>query len=342
MKTQLTNFSLSLLLLLLLAGWCNCLGQLGQRGVPASRGTGFTLFGDVEVSGSENSDAKAAIFDLLLYTRSGVVIDRQKVGSKGRYRFLNVPAGDYELVFEFENSEVARLPIRLVGVPTDFRQDVTMEWKSGPSNRKSGKPGVISVEDTYERKPANQNRFEKAQVAIDNKDHDKALVLLQQIVADDPQDFQAWADLGTVYLAKKNLTEAETSYLHATEVRPTFFLAFLNLGRVRSMEKNYDSAVTALQQALALRPKSADANYFLGEAYLQIKKGSLAVGYLNEALKIDPVGMADAHLRLAALYNAVGMKGKAAAEYEEFLKKKPDYSDAKKLKDYIEANKLKN
>jgi DNA topoisomerase IB len=38
----------------------------------------------------------------------------------------------------------------------------------------------------------------------------------------------------------------------------------------------------------------------------------------------------------------VGMKDKAAAEYEQFLKKVPDYPDAKKLKEYIDANKPKN
>ena len=52
-----------------------------------------------------------------------------------------------------------------------------------------------------------------------------------------------------------------------------------------------------------------------------------------------PSERADAHLRLATLYNAVGMKDKAAIEYEEFLKKKPDYPDRKKLRDYIAANK---
>jgi hypothetical protein len=44
-------------------------------------------------------------------------------------------------------------------------------------------------------------------------------------------------------------------------------------------------------------------------------------------------------LRLGALYNAAGMKDKAAAEYEEFLKKVPDYQEKKQLQDYITANK---
>ena len=88
-----------------------------------------------------------------------------------------------------------------------------------------------------------------------------------------------------------------------------------------------------------MRPKSADANYLLGESYLRLKKGSPAVGYLNEALKLDPKGMADVRLRLALLYNAAGMKDKAAVEYEQFLKVQPDYPDRKRLEEYISANK---
>ena len=49
--------------------------------------------------------------------------------------------------------------------------------------------------------------------------------------------------------------------------------------------------------------------------------------------------MAEAHLRLAALYHGAGLKDKAAAEYEQFLKKKPDYPDRKKLEQYIVQNK---
>jgi len=116
----------------------------------------------------------------------------------------------------------------------------------------------------------------------------------------------------------------------------------MNLGRLRSVRKNYEGAIEPLTAAVNIQPSSADANYYLGEAYLQIKKGSKAVGYLNEAIKLDPVGRADAHLRLATLYNAAGMKDKAAIEYEEFLKKKPGHPDAKKLREYIEANKPKN
>lgn len=336
LKTETRPRLFCVIILLSLSTWSVC---PAQRGVPASRSTGFTLFGDLEVAGTDSGDAKPLTFDLLLYTRSGVLIDRQNVGSKGRYRFLNVPAGDYELVFEFENAEVARTQIRLVGIPTDFQQNIALESRPGPSARKSGKPEVLSVEDVYNRKALNRERFERARAAFDKKDYELAIVLLQQIVAEDRSDFQAWSELGTSYLVQNNLIDAERAYLTATEIRPTFFRALLNLGKVRLLKKDFEGALTVLSQTVNAKPTSAEANYYTGEAYLQLKKGSKAVGYLNEALRLEPSKMAEAHLRLAALYNGAGMKDKAAIEYESFLKKKPDYADRQKLEKYIADNK---
>ena len=319
----------------LASGTAVCFGQ--ARGVPPARTSGFTLFGDIEVSGTaeNNGKPKDALFDLLLYTRSGVLIDRQKVGSKGRYRFLNVPAGDYDLVIEFENNEVGRTQIRLVGQLTDVRQDLGLEWRANAGRTNAN---VVAADEFYQRSAANEDRFKKSHEAFDKKDYERAVALLRQIVADDPKDFPAWSELGTSYLAKNNLAEAEAAYVSSIENRPTFFRALLNLGKVRLLKKDFDGAVSTLAEAVKAKPNSAEANYYLGEAYLQTKKGSLAVGYLNEALRLDPKGMAEAHLRLALLYNAVGMKDKAAAEYEQFLQMRPDYPDRKKLEKYIADN----
>ena len=144
-----------------------------------------------------------------------------------------------------------------------------------------------------------------------------------------------------VYFIQKDFEAAENSYTSAIGVKADHVAALVNLGRVRLARKNNEGAIEPLEAALKADPKNAAANYFLGEAYLALKKGSKAVGYLNEALKLDPVGMADAHLRLGALYNLAGYKDRAALEYEQFLQKKPDYPERKKLADYIEANKPK-
>ncbi|MGH9902129.1 MAG: tetratricopeptide repeat protein, partial [Pyrinomonadaceae bacterium] len=117
---------------------------------------------------------------------------------------------------------------------------------------------------------------------------------------------------------------------------PTFFLALLNLGRVLMSQKKFEAAAETLTRAVEAQPRSAEANLLLGEAHLQMKKGSKAVGYLNEAARL---GRPEAHLRLATLYNGAGMKDRAAAEYEQFLSKKPDHPDRKKLEQYISEHK---
>src|SRR4029078_10130990 len=100
--------------------------------------------------------------------------------------------------------------------------------------------------------------------------------------------------------------------------------------------KKYEEAIEPLTHVVELQPESGDAQMLLGECYLQMKKGSKAIPHLNEAARL---GHPEAHLRLGWLYNAAGLKDKAVVEYEEFLKKQPNYPDKAKLKEYILANK---
>jgi len=123
---------------------------------------------------------------------------------------------------------------------------------------------------------------------------------------------------------------------NAVDTRPTFALALLNLGRIRVSQKKYEEAIPTLTRLLELKPESPDGNYLLGEAYLQIKKGSKAVPYLEKAAQS---GRPEAHLRLATLYDAAGLKDRAAHEYEEYLRKQPNDPARKKLEKYITDNK---
>ena len=299
-----------------------------------------TLYGDFKVADVKgDSVAKPLTYDLILYTDGGVIAARQTVSNGGRYRFMNLPSGVYFIAVELENTEITRIRVELLRsiYKAEFRQDVELEWKSHDS--KPNKVRNISADDFYARTGPMQKRFERAQSAADSKMYDQASDLFKSLTSEDPNDFQAWTELGTVYLAQNKPADAQKAYAQAISVKPGFFLALFNLGRLRVMQKDYEGAIEPLTQAVEKKPDSAAANYYLGESYLQIKKGSKAVVFFDKALKLDPVGMADAHLRLATLYNAVGLKEKAATEYEEFLKKKPDYVDKKKLQDYISANK---
>ena len=299
---------------------------------------GNTVYGELNVDESKVAGLKPLGFEIVLYNRTGQILARQTIGNNSRYSFVNVSSGDYYIVVIVENAEVARIPISIHSpVRSSFRQDIALEWRETNPGKK--KAGVLSAEDYYERSAANRTRFQRAEGAMDKKEYDRAIALFLELLGDDAKDFQAWSELGTAYLAQNNRAQAEAAYLRATQAKPNYFLALMNLGRVRLDLKKYEAAIEPLTQAVQLLPTSAEANYLLGEDYLQMKKGSKAVEYFYEALKLEPIKMAEAHLRLAALYNGAGMKDKAAAEYEQFLKKKPDYPDRKKLVQYIAENK---
>lgn len=307
-----------------------------QRGGGIRTGGSNIVYGDIRLQDGATKESKPITLDVLLYTEAGELVFRQTVLSNGRYRFTNLTEGRFQIAVEFENSEVARFKIDLSSpLKHEIRQDIEFQLKETTTHPAA----VLSAADQYNRSEQAGNAYRKATESAEKKDYDQATSLFRQIVEKDPRDFPAWAELARIYFIQKNFDAAEKAYVEALKLNPDYQIALISLGRLRIVQKNFEGAIEVLTHAVKTQPTSAQANYFLGEAYLQIKKGSIAVGYLNQAIKLDPVGMADAHLRLGALYNAVGLKDKAAAEYEEFLKQRPNDPEKEKLQAYITANK---
>lgn len=321
------SFSVCVLVLFAFIGSRNLFAQTGDH----------TLYGDLIIDESKVNGLKPLAFDVILYSEAKILVSRQTTPNNGRFRFNNLPMGVYELSIEVENNEIARITVDLRSPwLKEVRRDIELEWKL-PKN--STLPGVLSARDTYSRSAKNQKLFTSARQAADKKQYEKASQLFQKITSVDRKDFEVWFELANVHFLQKKLAEAENEYLTAVDLHPKFFLALLNLGRLELSQKHYDVAIQVLQQSVSVQPDSADANYFLGDAYLQTKRGSMAELYFKQAIKLDPIGMAHVHLRLAALYIKAGMRDKASAQYEQFLKKIPDYQDKKKLQAYIAVNK---
>lgn len=321
MKHQLRLLASSMLMILVTA-------------LPIMSQSGYTLWGDVKIDDSKAEHAGPSSLTVVLYDQSTKIVGRQTIGSRGRYRFTNLRAGEYDIAIEANGSEFTRTRLTITGnVNSDIRQDFEFEWKEKPGTRNVG---VVSAADFYDRPAANKSLFDKAHASVEKKDYANAVRLLNQIVEKDNNDFQCWTLLGTLYLAQEKPEDAEKAYLTAIELNPTYALPLINLGRFRLTQKKFEEAVDLLTRAVDLQPQSPEANLLLGEAYLRLKKGSKAIPYLNEAGKL---GKIEAHLDLGWLYNAAGLKDKAVVEYEEVLRKKPDYPDRKKLEQYISENK---
>ncbi|MBM3790152.1 MAG: tetratricopeptide repeat protein [Acidobacteria bacterium] len=303
-------------------------------------GGGHILFGDLKIDERNAPGLRPQTFVVSLLSLGGDVISRQSVSGNGRYRFLDVRNGDYYLLVEMGNDEVARIQLLLMEkMKTDIRRDIELEWQPGPAERTPARPGVVSVGDFHPRDDGNARLLEDALGAVKGGEYRRAVSLLNAVVAADPHDFEAWTELGTARFMLGERSQAEEDYRRALKERPAFFPALLNLGKLRIAQKEYSQAVETLGNAVELDAGHAEAHFLLGEAHLQTRKGSVAERYFREALRLDPDGQAQAHLRLGALYHAAGLRGRAAAEYEQFLARRPDFPEKKQLEDYIRRHK---
>src|ERR1043165_3758716 len=146
--TTMKRLGLSVLLILALAG-----SLKAQAG-------GHTLFGDIKVDESRAGGLKPLSLHVLLYTESGNLLFRQTVASNGRYRFIDLHNGRYDIVVEVENIEVARVHVSVSSpFKTDVRQDIELSWREVSEH---GRSGVLSVADTYSRSTEHEALFSKA------------------------------------------------------------------------------------------------------------------------------------------------------------------------------------
>ena len=87
-----------------------------------------------------------------------------------------------------------------------------------------------------------------------------------------PNDADAYVQLGHVYQSLKRYPDAVTAYRQATTLRPEDFNAYLSLGDVSMRVEDYEGATQAYRHATDIDPKNAEAYKSLAIAYRMSKK----------------------------------------------------------------------
>lgn len=289
------------------------------------------VYGRITVKGVRSGTKPPKI--TVIFSDSGQPAVRQNVDASGNYCFKRT-SGDGTLVVEVGAVEVARKSVPAFG-PAQQREDFEVLADPSPP---AAPPGVVSAKFSHPHNEKTIELYKHAAEAERNKDIEKAIEFLKQIVSNDPADFIAWAKLGTLHFERNTFADAESAFRKSLELRVDYTTAWINIGKMRFAQKQYESAIEIFKHAVSLEPTSARAFQLLGEAYLQARKGTLAVEALSEAIRLDPIGMAECHLLMARLYDLAGAKHLASKEFKAFLVKIPDHPDKKKFEKYITDN----
>src|SRR5688572_11371682 len=151
--------------------------QVPDRNVVLGTGGGsYILFGDLLVdegkNEGKNSTAKPLLYEILLNNRGDRPAARQFVSPGGRYQFINLAPGQYDLVVFLDHQEVARMRVEILAGPAQerVRQDISLAWKS----TEPAKASSVSAADFYQRSESNDKLFVRAKEATDQKRYDDA------------------------------------------------------------------------------------------------------------------------------------------------------------------------
>ena len=269
----------------------------------------------------------------VIYSDSLQPVLRQTVGRSGSYCFRIQGVGA-KLRVEVDGVEAAQKTLSDLGIGGQ-REDFEI---SPPNREQNAPPGVISARFTRPQNPNTLELYKKTAQAESSKQSDKAIGFVKEIVAIDPDDFVAWAKLGSLYLAGNSLADAESAFKKSLDLKPDYVPALINVGMINAVQDRYPAAIEMFKLSVASDPTYAQAHRLLGEAYLHNRQGTLGLQSLDQAIALDPLGMAECHLLKARLYDLAGAKNLASHEYKIFLTKVKDHPDRKKFEKYVKDN----
>jgi tetratricopeptide (TPR) repeat protein len=171
----------------------------------------------------------------------------------------------------------------------------------------------------------------QAETAIDKRDYATAEPLLKKVVDADPNNFQAWFDLGFVYNALGNAPDSIAAYRKSVAAKPDVFESNLNLGLMLAKTGQPD-AEQFLRAATTLKP-TADVDKGHARAWLSLahvlenNEPEEAINAYKQAAALDAKDP-EPHLAAGLLLEKENHFADAEQEYKQALALDPNSSDA--------------
>lgn len=119
-------------------------------------------------------------------------------------------------------------------------------------------------------------------------EHDLAIVELERVIADDPDNPYAYFFLGSAHFEKGNFEKAMKAYVLAIDRAPDYLGAMVSLGHTLRMLGRYDQALRMGREVLARDANDADALHLMGLVHYARGDEAAAASYLTRFLDTRP------------------------------------------------------
>jgi len=182
-------------------------------------------------------------------------------------------------------------------------------------------PGLL-VQDAFER-----NDFTYGVALYQHGFLDQAAESFQQVIANKPDNANAFYNLGTLKLRQNRPEEAKGFLRKTVELRPNFAEAWNNLGMLAAQEGQADEAIRDFQESIRLQPAYYTAHMNLGNLYRRQRAFDKARDSLSRAVSLRPDDP-DVQYSLGMLCAQVGELEQAAQHLERAISLRPGYPEA--------------
>ena len=182
-------------------------------------------------------------------------------------------------------------------------------------------PGTL-VNGTFQR-----NDFTYGVALFQRGYYDQAAASFKQVVAAKPDSAEAYYNLGTLYLRKNDLAEAQKYLEQTVKLRPEYPEAWNNLGMIAGQQNRPDDAIRNFKQSLSQRPELHRRARQSRECLSPPGQRAEASDLFNKALALEPEN-AEAIYSLGMLYARQNDSARAIELLQKAVSIRPDYADA--------------
>ena len=170
-------------------------------------------------------------------------------------------------------------------------------------------------------------KLEAAGLHLLQKNSEMALVMIQDVLRDQPHHTEALIMAGRAYQQMDALPESKLYYERALDSAPSEPEIYLYLGRLYWSENDLINAERVFRQMANQFPDSYAAHYFSGKVWLIQGKTSEAEGAFLRSLKLEP-SLEESRLELIRIYKSQKLVHQIAEMYESILEYHPDNVEA--------------
>lgn len=257
----------------------------------------------------------------------GGAIDQMATDNRGRFRFAQLPRGQYVVNVTAECQQPERRQVELLVI---FRSYLDVELRPDRSspNCAGGAAASAPASSVDARVPEEARKeYDRASASLAKGKEEDGLARLRHAVELYPDFYAAHMLLASAHTKAGRLAEAEAALERASQIDPRSSAALVALGEVRRRLKKAAGAEEALDAALKLEEASWQAHLALGRLYLDTDRARNAAPHIGRALQLKP-DFPDGHLFAGNLLLKLNEPARALAEYEEYLRLAPsgDYA----------------